>query len=41
MPSVGPLNDSSYVLPGAVRARASDLEAVAPNLAPGVTVYLY
>lgn len=41
MPSVGPLNDSSYVMPGAVRARASDLEAIAPNLAPGVTVYLY
>lgn len=41
MPSVGPLNDSSYVLPGAVRARASDLQAIAPNLAPGVTVYLY
>ena len=41
MPSVGPLNDSSYVLPGAVRVRAADLEAMAPNLAPGVTVYLY
>lgn len=41
MPSVGPLNDSSYVLPGAIRARASDLKAIAPNLAPGVAVYFY
>lgn len=41
MPSVGPLNDSSYVMPGALRVRASDLQAVVPNLAPGVTVYLY
>ena len=31
MPSVGPLNDSSYVLPGAIRVRASDLRAIAPN----------
>lgn len=41
LPSVGPLNDSSYVLPGAIRARASDLKAIAPNLGPGVTVYFY
>jgi hypothetical protein len=41
LPSVGPLNDSSYVLPGAIRARASDLKAIAPNLQPGVAVYLY
>lgn len=41
MPSVGPLNDSAYVLPGAIRARASDLKAIAPNLAPGVAVYFY
>lgn len=41
LPSVGPLNDSSYVLPGAVRVRAEDLRAIAPNLHPGVAVYFY
>jgi hypothetical protein len=41
MPSVGPLNDSAYVLPGAIRVRASDLKAIAPNLRPGVAVYFY
>ena len=41
LPSVGPLNDSTYVMPGAIRARASDLKAIAPNLKPGVAVYLY
>lgn len=41
LPSVGPLNDSAYVLPGAIRARASDLKAIAPNLKPGVAVYFY
>lgn len=41
LPSVGPLNDSTYVLPGAIRARASDLRAIAPNLQPGVAVYFY
>lgn len=41
MPRAGPLNDSSYVLPGAVRARAEDLRAIKPNLAPGMRVYFY
>lgn len=41
LPSVGPLNDSSYVMPGAIRMRASDLKAIAPNLGPGVAVYFY
>jgi hypothetical protein len=41
LPSVGPLNDSSYVLPGAIRVRASDLKAIAANLRPGVAVYFY
>jgi hypothetical protein len=41
LPDVGPLNDSAYVLPGAVRVRASDLKAIAPNLHPGVAVYFY
>ena len=41
MPSAGPLNDSSYVLPGSVRARAADLKAILPNLQNGMTVYFY
>lgn len=41
MPAVGPLNDSTYVLPGSVRARVEDIRAVAPNLKPGMTVYFY
>jgi hypothetical protein len=41
MPSVGPLNDSAYVMPGAIRARADDLKAILPNLQPGMSVYFY
>lgn len=41
MPATGPLNDSSYVLPGAVRARANDLRAILPNLTAGMRVYFY
>ena len=41
MPTVGPLNDSSYVLPGGIRARADDLRAILPNLQPGMSVYFY
>jgi hypothetical protein len=41
LPSVGPLNDSSYVLPGAIRVRANDLKAISANLRPGVAVYFY
>jgi hypothetical protein len=40
-PRVGPLADSSYVLPGSIRARSEDLRAIAPNLRPGTNVYLY
>jgi hypothetical protein len=40
-PAAGPLSDSSYVLPGGIRARAQDLRAIAPNLTPGMSVYLY
>ena len=40
-PSDGPLSDSTYVLPGAIRARTQDLRAIAPNLTPGMAVYLY
>lgn len=41
MPSAGPLNDSAYVMPGSVRVRTEDLQAVLPNLKPGMTVYFY
>src|SRR5256714_5184321 len=41
LPSVGPLNDSTYILPGSVRTRAADLQAIAANLKPGMTVYFY
>jgi hypothetical protein len=40
-PTSGPLSDSSYVLPGGIRARAQDLRAIGPNLSPGMSVYLY
>ena len=40
-PREGPLNDSSYVLPGGIRARAEDLRAIVPNLTRGTTVYFY
>ena len=41
LPGVGPLKDSTYLLPGAARADAGDLRAVAPNLPPGTPVYIY
>jgi hypothetical protein len=40
-PTTGPLNDTSYVLPGSIRATAADLRAIAPNLKPGMSVYFY
>jgi hypothetical protein len=40
-PKEGPLADPAFVLPGGVRAAASDLEAVAPNLQPGTPVYFH
>jgi hypothetical protein len=40
-PATGPLRDTAYVLPGAVRANADDLRAVVPNLTPGTPVYIY
>lgn len=40
-PTEGPLSDSSYVMPGQIRARSQDLRAIAPNLTPGMSVYLY
>lgn len=41
LPAVGPLSDSSYVMPGAVRARTEDLRAIMPNLSAGMRVYFY
>jgi hypothetical protein len=41
IPTAGPLNDSSYILPGSIRASAADLEAIAPNLSSGMAVYFY
>lgn len=41
LPVAGPLSDSTYVLPGAVRARAEDLQAILTNLKPGLRVYFY
>lgn len=41
MPEDGPLADSTYVMPGSIRASASDMRAVAPNLKPGMKVYFY
>ena len=40
-PKDGLLSDSSYILPGAIRARVQDLRAIAPNVTPGMSVYLY
>jgi len=41
LPASGPLSDSTYVLPGAVRARHDDLAAIAPSLTPGMRVYFH
>lgn len=41
LPSVGPLTDSSYVMPGSIRATATDLKAIVPNLKAGMSVYFY
>jgi hypothetical protein len=41
LPNAGPLNDSTYVLPGAIRARAEDLRAILPNVTPGMRVFFY
>lgn len=40
-PAAGPLSDTSYVLPGGIRARPDDLRAVGENLTAGMTVYFY
>lgn len=40
-PNAGPLRDSLYVMAGSVRARTADLQAIAPNLKPGMPIYFY
>jgi hypothetical protein len=40
-PTTGPLRDSAYVLPGAVRASEEELRAIVANLVPGTPVYIY
>ena len=41
LPEAGPLADSAWVMPGAVRVAAEDLRAIAPNVTPGMSVYFY
>jgi len=41
MPSEGPLSDSTYVLPGSIRARAEDLRAIRPNVEKGMRFYFF
>jgi len=41
LPEQGPLADSSYVMPGAIRLEAADLRAIRENLSPGMRVYFY
>jgi hypothetical protein len=40
-PTSGPLADSTYVMPGAVRLSAADLAAIRENLTAGLRVYFY
>ncbi len=41
LPASGPLADSSYVLPGAVRASADDLRAILADIKRGTRVYFF
>ena len=41
LPKSGPLADSTYVLPGSVRANEADLKAIVENLSAGTKVYFY
>ena len=41
VPGTGPLADSTYVMPGAIRARPEDMRAILPNLSAGMRVYFY
>lgn len=41
LPANGPLADSSYVMPGAIRLAEGDLRAIRENLTAGTRVYFY
>ena len=41
LPSAGPLADSTYVMPGAIRVSAADLAAIKANLTRGMKVYFF
>lgn len=41
LPASGPLADSSYVMPGAIRLAEADLRAIRENLSAGTRVYFY
>ena len=41
IPTSGPLADSSYVMPGAIRVAVADLEAIRGSLARGMKVYFF
>ena len=41
LPSAGPRADSTYVMPGALRASAADLAAIKANLTRGMKVYFF
>ena len=41
LPTNGPLDDSSYTMPGSLRARAQDLDAIVQNVTKGMIVYFY
>lgn len=40
-PAPAPLDAADYILPGSVRARAADLEAILENVRPGMPVYFH
>lgn len=41
VPDSGPLADSTWVAPNAIRLRAADLKVLKPNLVPGTRVFVY
>jgi hypothetical protein len=41
MPAPPPLDAADFILPGSVRAKAADLEAILENVRPGLPVYFY
>jgi hypothetical protein len=41
LPASGPLADSTYVMPGAIRLAVDDLRAIRENLSTGTRVYFF